>query len=254
MAPPAPAAFVLEAEDSSSLVESSNNGVVSRPPPHGHKYLYWNPDEVIGKGSGIYTRGLIAEGEVIMQIVGPAINWKQLLAIDSIELRERYLQVGPDLFFGPAGDYSDKVNHSCEPNCLLKFPEPSENNENDSSSINTGHIGANVECYNCRHGHSGASAHSVVNCPSKKVFLVARRDILPGEEITFDYCTVQCNQTWEMPCLCGSPICRKIVLNILDVNPMEMAKYRAIGGVPDFAYKYWLNFRSAEATARKEFD
>jgi len=206
-------------------VTTSSSGMVSRPPPHGHKYLYWNPDEVYGKGSGVYTRGPIKEGEIVMQIVGPAITWKQLVAIEDEELRERYLQVGPDVFYGPAGDYSDKTNHSCDPNCIVKIYEE-QNKENIVNDM------------------QGKQQQGAL----PRIFLVARCDIETGAEITYDYCTVQCNQTWEMPCLCGSPICRKVVLNITDLTPATMAQYRASNAVPEYAWKYWLKNQKTSTT------
>lgn len=41
--------------------------------------------------------------------------------------------------------------------------------------------------------------------------MVARRDIQPGAEITYDYATSETTETWFMHCRCGTPICRKVV-------------------------------------------
>lgn len=38
--------------------------------------------------------------------------------------------------------------------------------------------------------------------------LVARRDILPGEEITYDYCSDATGRDWDFSCCCASPRCR----------------------------------------------
>jgi hypothetical protein len=40
------------------------------------------------------------------------------------------------------------------------------------------------------------------------VILVALRDILPGEEIAWDYSTTLGPDAWAMPCACGSAACR----------------------------------------------
>lgn len=40
---------------------------------------------------------------------------------------------------------------------------------------------------------------------------VARRDIAPGEEISFDYATAESRPTFEMACSCGAALCRKVV-------------------------------------------
>jgi SET domain-containing protein len=41
------------------------------------------------------------------------------------------------------------------------------------------------------------------------ITVVARRDIEPGEEITFDYATCDGSPFDEFECLCGAPNCRK---------------------------------------------
>lgn len=41
-----------------------------------------------------------------------------------------------------------------------------------------------------------------------QIALVARRDIYPGEEVTFDYATSDCTDYDEFTCQCGSAICR----------------------------------------------
>jgi hypothetical protein len=43
--------------------------------------------------------------------------------------------------------------------------------------------------------------------------LVARRDIQPGDEITYDYSTADIDHVFEMECSCGSPSCRGKISN-----------------------------------------
>ena len=43
--------------------------------------------------------------------------------------------------------------------------------------------------------------------------LVARRDIQPGDEITYDYSTADVDHVFEMECACGSSRCRRTVSN-----------------------------------------
>lgn len=41
--------------------------------------------------------------------------------------------------------------------------------------------------------------------------LVARRLILPEEELTADYASFESDPRWEMPCACGAPGCRRLI-------------------------------------------
>lgn len=42
------------------------------------------------------------------------------------------------------------------------------------------------------------------------IHLVARRTILPDEEVTFDYATLY-ERSWRMQCACGTPSCRRTI-------------------------------------------
>ncbi len=46
-----------------------------------------------------------------------------------------------------------------------------------------------------------------------EVTLVARRDIAAGEELTVDYALFSAQPDWvmDMPCRCGSPVCRGVI-------------------------------------------
>ena len=43
--------------------------------------------------------------------------------------------------------------------------------------------------------------------------MIARRDIQPGEEVTYDYSSSDIDVEWDMECHCGSSNCRGVVLN-----------------------------------------
>jgi len=56
--------------------------------------------------------------------------------------------------------------------------------------------------------------------------LVARRSIMPGEEVTFDYSTSESLENPEMPaCHCGSPCCRRHLDPLDYLNPDLMSRY-----------------------------
>lgn len=55
--------------------------------------------------------------------------------------------------------------------------------------------------------------------------MIARRDIQPGEEITYDYATTEITIPFEMTCRCGSPQCRGIVTHLDYRDPAWQAQY-----------------------------
>jgi len=59
----------------------------------------------------------------------------------------------------------------------------------------------------------------------RDVCLIAMRDIHKDEEITFDY-SIIINDDWVLECLCGSPLCRKIIGKYRDLPQEIKVKYR----------------------------
>ena len=65
------------------------------------------------------------------------------------------------------------------------------------------------------------------NCGIKKLFnVVAMRDIVKGEEITWDYDMTEDNKNWRMNCLCGTPSCRKIIGSYKNMPEEVREKYK----------------------------
>lgn len=58
----------------------------------------------------------------------------------------------------------------------------------------------------------------------RDVFLAAMRDIAKDEEITFDYSVITADN-WKLECKCGSPSCRKIIGNYVDLPEAIKRKY-----------------------------
>ena len=50
------------------------------------------------------------------------------------------------------------------------------------------------------------------SCDIRGLSLFARRDIMEGEEITFDYSENVIWKDWKMECRCGAPNCRRVLL------------------------------------------
>lgn len=55
--------------------------------------------------------------------------------------------------------------------------------------------------------------------------MIARRDIQPGEEITYDYATTEVDIPFEMDCLCETSICRGKVTNEDHKLPAWQARF-----------------------------
>jgi SET domain-containing protein len=64
------------------------------------------------------------------------------------------------------------------------------------------------------------------NCGIKNLFeIVAMRDILKGEQITFDYEMTEKSSWWRMRCKCGSTHCRKLIGNYSNLPRAIRKKY-----------------------------
>ncbi|MFT4304865.1 MAG: SET domain-containing protein [Candidatus Woesearchaeota archaeon] len=72
---------------------------------------------------------------------------------------------------------------------------------------------------------------------SKKIFLIAIKDINKNEEITWDYSTTMYKEEYTFNCLCGNKNCRKIVKDFKYLPKNTQKKYIKLGIVPDFIIK-----------------
>jgi hypothetical protein len=59
------------------------------------------------------------------------------------------------------------------------------------------------------------------------VFLVAVRDITPGEEICWDYSTTLAESNWHMICQCKTPDCRRVIGNFSTLSPERQEWFRS---------------------------
>lgn len=73
--------------------------------------------------------------------------------------------------------------------------------------------------------------------PDRRVFLVALRDIGPGEELSFDYATTTTTAGlsafpgWRFACLCGAPSCRGEVSCAEELPPERLMYYQQVGAL-----------------------
>ena len=68
-------------------------------------------------GEGIFTRHALKQGVRVITFTGPLLRPEQ--APNDLHC----LQIAPELYMGPSGNFDDYLNHSCEPN--LGFVEGS---------------------------------------------------------------------------------------------------------------------------------
>jgi hypothetical protein len=64
--------------------------------------------------------------------------------------------------------------------------------------------------------------------------LIALREIVPGEEIRFDYSTTMLEDHWTMECRCGEYLCRRVVLDFHHLPPITQNRYLQLGIVQRF--------------------
>jgi len=148
-------------------------------------------------GSGVFTKRKFNKGEKIINFRGPHIPYEKMPQ-PYVAVDDHYVQIGDRLFMGPSGGMDDFINHSCDPNSGLIIK-------------------------------------------GKKVFLIAIRDIKNGEEIVWDYSTTMYESEfpdkWEMDCDCGSPKCRKRIVDFKDLPKRLQQKYLKAGVVPKYIIK-----------------
>lgn len=73
---------------------------------------------------------------------------------------------------------------------------------------------------------------------NRKLFIVAIRTIIKGEEIVFDYSTtLASNDIWKMKCNCGSKICRGVVKRFILLPKALRERYVQEKTVPEYILK-----------------
>jgi hypothetical protein len=58
-----------------------------------------------------------------------------------------------------------------------------------------------------------------------ELILAARRDIQPGEEVTYDYATLDILLEYQMSCSCGNVCCRRVITNKDYLKPAWQKQY-----------------------------
>lgn len=80
--------------------------------------------------------------------------------------------------------------------------------------------------------------------------LVAIRDILPGEQVTFDYSTSMDDGMWSLECRCGHPECRGLIEDFRHLPRRLQQHYLELGVVQGFiARRYRQRPASQDAFA-----
>ena len=137
-------------------------------------------------------------------------------------------QFGRGLFAGEP--IADRVE-------ILRFTGPvltlNEVRARGAAAANALQVGINRYLYLDEPGrlvnHSCSPNAAVVN----DMTLVAIRPIARGEEIRFDYSTT-ISDGWTMPCQCGSPDCRRLVVAFQLLPEPLRRRYALLGQVQKF--------------------
>lgn len=58
--------------------------------------------------------------------------------------------------------------------------------------------------------------------------LYAVRDVMAGEELTFDYATSIATEGWTLECACGTPRCRKVILPWMEMPASFQGRMRSV--------------------------
>jgi len=139
-------------------------------------------------GSQIHGWGLFADhsfksGEIVAEYVGeyvrnPIADKREKMYQDR-RIQDYQFRVADNLVIDATlnGGYARYINHNCNPNCIAKIVEGDAPNE---------HL--------------------------KRVMIISQRDIVAGEEITYDYqFPLELNLSERIPCNCGSDDCRSFM-------------------------------------------
>ncbi|SCM23999.1 SET domain protein, putative [Plasmodium berghei] len=126
-------------------------------------------------GYGLYAREFINEGEPVIEYIGEyirnIISDKRETYYEKIESSCYMFRLNENIIIDATkwGNASRFINHSCEPNCFCK----------------------------------------IVSCDQnlKHIVIFAKKDILPHEEITYDYQFGVESEGEKLICLCGSNTC-----------------------------------------------
>lgn len=76
---------------------------------------------ILGKsrnGKAVFAKKPFAKGEEIIRFNGRRFTYKELPSPYN-KVKDRYVQIGKNLYLGPSGSFDDFINHSCNPNSGL---------------------------------------------------------------------------------------------------------------------------------------
>lgn len=72
---------------------------------------------VNGQGKGVFAKRFYKKNAIILQFRG--VNTPAYKISDFTH----YLQIAPNKYLSPSGNFDDFVNHSCDPNCTVCFKD-----------------------------------------------------------------------------------------------------------------------------------
>lgn len=73
-------------------------------------------------GKAVFAARNYNKNDVIVKFQGEVVDKSRLPKKMEGE-KDRFVQIGKDIFLGPSGDVDDFINHSCDPNTGLRFSD-----------------------------------------------------------------------------------------------------------------------------------
>ncbi|HMQ01629.1 MAG TPA: SET domain-containing protein-lysine N-methyltransferase [Candidatus Doudnabacteria bacterium] len=84
------------------------------------------------------------------------------------------------------------------------------------------------------HVNHSCEPNTGVLLKNNRAQLIAIRNIIAGEEITYDYSIQMYNEPWTMECMCGSENCRGVIKEYRHLPQQIKDKYLKLGLVPHY--------------------
>jgi len=162
-----------------------------------------------GKGMGLRITGALRKGEFIIEYVGE-VRKREDIAEEDDWTYIMELEEGIVIDAQKKGGLARYINHSCDPNCVF----------------NQWKVGSLT-----------------------RVAIFAKKDVRPGEELTYDYNWEKEKKNVVTRCLCASSNCRGTLE--AQTSPRRSSRRRSSVAAPEYDNEKWEDWREFQTIASK---